>query len=182
VHCLGLENSFFCRMTKLGERHLISSSSEVFKVTMTTLKGHNNEADFLGFLEKLVPHRSLTLPFEPFRFWLPIRGHIRNGKTTPRLGESATLRLRLKREKYLKKSMFIEIFFISIDTDMAMTKLGDLTVAFTKKCPVSPVTHIFPNSQGGKPCGGGVYCIEDKTALVLSSWGGGGGVMIQIPG
>jgi hypothetical protein len=25
------------------------------------LKGHGNEADFLGFLQKLVPHRSLTL-------------------------------------------------------------------------------------------------------------------------
>ncbi len=32
------------------------------------LKGHGNEADFLGFLQKLVPHRSLTLHFEPFRF------------------------------------------------------------------------------------------------------------------
>jgi hypothetical protein len=35
-----------------------------------SLKGHGNEADFLGFLQKLGPHRSLTLPFEPFRFWL----------------------------------------------------------------------------------------------------------------
>ncbi len=26
------------------------------------LKGHGNEADFLGFLQKLGPHRSLTLP------------------------------------------------------------------------------------------------------------------------
>jgi hypothetical protein len=48
------------------------------------LKGHGNEADFLGFLQKLVPHRSLTLPFEPFRFWLQIRGDIRNRKTTSR--------------------------------------------------------------------------------------------------
>ncbi len=51
------------------------------------LKGHGNEANFLGFLQKLVPHRSLTLPFEPLRFWLRIRGDIR--KTTPRVGESA---------------------------------------------------------------------------------------------
>jgi hypothetical protein len=57
------------------------------------LKGHGNEADFLGFLQKLVPHRSLTLPFELFHFWLRIHGDIRNQKTTPRLGESATLRL-----------------------------------------------------------------------------------------
>jgi hypothetical protein len=31
-----------------------------------SLKGHGNEADFLGFFQKLVPHKSLTLPFEPF--------------------------------------------------------------------------------------------------------------------
>jgi hypothetical protein len=30
------------------------------------LKVHGNEADFLGFLQKSVPHESLTLPFEPF--------------------------------------------------------------------------------------------------------------------
>ena len=41
------------------------------------LKGHGNEADFLGFFHKSVPHESLTLPFEPFRFWLRIRGDIR---------------------------------------------------------------------------------------------------------
>ncbi len=42
-------------------------------VTVKKLKGHGNEAEFLGFLQKLVPHRSLTLPFEPFQFWLRIR-------------------------------------------------------------------------------------------------------------
>jgi hypothetical protein len=47
------------------------------------LKGHGNEADFLGVLQELGPHRSLTLPFEPFRFWLRIPGDIRNRKTTP---------------------------------------------------------------------------------------------------
>jgi hypothetical protein len=47
------------------------------------LKGHGNEADVLGFLQKLGPHRSLTLPFVPFRFWLRILGDIRNRKTTP---------------------------------------------------------------------------------------------------
>jgi hypothetical protein len=36
--------------------------------TPLTVKGHGNEADFLGFLQKLVPHESFTLPFEPFRF------------------------------------------------------------------------------------------------------------------
>ncbi len=61
------------------------------------IKGTWEWGGFLGFSQKLVPHRSLTLPFEPFRFWLRIRG----GKATPRLGysptrrvgESATLRL-----------------------------------------------------------------------------------------
>ncbi len=37
------------------------------------LKGHGNEAEFLGFLHKSVPHESLSLPFEPFRVWLRIR-------------------------------------------------------------------------------------------------------------
>jgi len=60
---------------------------------MPFLKGHGNEADFLGFLQKLVPHRSLTLPFEPFRLRLRIRGDIRNRKKTPRLGESGSRRL-----------------------------------------------------------------------------------------
>jgi hypothetical protein len=54
------------------------------------IKGTWNEADFLGFLQKLVLHRSLTLPFEPFQFWLQIRGDIRNQKMTSRLGESGT--------------------------------------------------------------------------------------------
>jgi hypothetical protein len=51
------------------------------------LKGHGNEADILGFLQNLVHHRSLTLPFATFQFWLRIRGDICNR----RLGESATL-------------------------------------------------------------------------------------------
>ncbi len=42
-------------------------------IRIFSLKGHI----FWGFLKKLVPHRSLTLPFEPFRFWLRIRGDIR---------------------------------------------------------------------------------------------------------
>ncbi len=54
------------------------------------LKGHGNEADFLGFLQKLVSHRSLTLPFEPFRFRLRIRGDIRNRKTTLQLTVSGS--------------------------------------------------------------------------------------------
>jgi hypothetical protein len=63
---------------------------------LISLKGHGNEADFLGFLQKLVPHESLTLPLGPFRFWLRIRGDIRIRKTTPRYhryGESPTPRI-----------------------------------------------------------------------------------------
>jgi hypothetical protein len=55
-----------------------------------SLKGHGNEADFLGFLHKSVRHRSFTVHFEPFQFWLRIRGDIRNRKTTPRLAESGS--------------------------------------------------------------------------------------------
>jgi hypothetical protein len=57
---------------------------DLLKGRFSRLKGHGNEADFLGFLQKLGPHRSLTLPFEPFRYWLRIRGDICNRKTTPR--------------------------------------------------------------------------------------------------
>jgi hypothetical protein len=60
------------------------------------LKGHGNEADFLGFLQKLVPQESLALPFKPFRFLLQIRGDIHIRKTTPRYhryGESPTPRI-----------------------------------------------------------------------------------------
>ncbi len=57
------------------------------------LKGQDDEADFLGLLPKSVPHESLKLPYEPFRFWLRIRGDIRKGKndsTTSRLPKSGS--------------------------------------------------------------------------------------------
>ncbi len=44
------------------------ASSRNRSSTYTALKGHGNESDFLGFLQKLVPHESLTLPFKPIRF------------------------------------------------------------------------------------------------------------------
>ncbi len=71
----------------------ISLQVNILYAYFSLLKGHGNEADFLGVLQKLVPHRSLTLPFEPFSFWLRLRGHIHNRKTTPRLGESGSRRL-----------------------------------------------------------------------------------------
>ncbi len=49
-------------------------------VIFFNLKGHGNEADFLGFIHKTVRHRPITLHFEPFRFWLRIHGNIPNRK------------------------------------------------------------------------------------------------------
>ncbi len=66
---------------------------EIYSDESFIFKGHDNEADFVGFLQKLIPHRSLTLPFELFWFWLRIRRDIHDRKKSPRLGESATLRL-----------------------------------------------------------------------------------------
>ncbi len=57
---------------------------------LAVFKGHGNEADFPMFLHKSFRHRSLTLHFEPFRFWLRTRGDIRNRQTTTRLGESGS--------------------------------------------------------------------------------------------
>jgi hypothetical protein len=63
---------------------------KTLKLSIISLKGHGNEADFLGFLHKSVRHRSLTLHFEPFRFWLRICRDIHNQNTTPRLAESGS--------------------------------------------------------------------------------------------
>ncbi len=49
------------------------------------VKGTWQWGGFSGVLQKLVPYRSLTLPFAPFQFWLQIRGDICNQKMTPRL-------------------------------------------------------------------------------------------------
>ncbi len=57
---------------------------------LVPLKGHGNEADFLGFLQKSVRRRFLTLHLEPFQFDLRIRRDIRNRKSTPRLAESGS--------------------------------------------------------------------------------------------
>ncbi len=71
------------------------------------LKGHGNEADFLGFLQKSVRQGFLTLHFEPFRFGLRIRGDISNRKTTPRLGESTRMPRDTIFFKPLNKSMVL---------------------------------------------------------------------------
>ncbi len=74
---------------------------------LVLLKGHGNERDFLWFLHKPVRHRSITLRFDPFRFWLRIRGDIRNGKTTPRFAESM-------RNQFLQKSQKIRLIAMSL--------------------------------------------------------------------
>jgi hypothetical protein len=51
----------------------IGPDVQVFQLAALYLKGHGNEADFLGYLHKSFPHESLTLPFEPLQFWLRIR-------------------------------------------------------------------------------------------------------------
>ncbi len=78
------------QVQRYSETHFKKYSIGMIKILNLPLKGHGNEADFLGFLQKSVRHRFLTLHFEPFRFGLRIRGDIRNRKTTPRLDESGS--------------------------------------------------------------------------------------------
>ncbi len=58
----------------------------------------------MGFLYKPVRHQSITLRFEPFRFWLQIRGDIRNQKTTLGLAESGS------RQECLQIQFFFKSF------------------------------------------------------------------------
>jgi hypothetical protein len=67
-----------------------SISKTCVLVFQKSLRDMATRADFLGFLQKSVRHRFLTLNVEPFRFGLRIRGDIRNRKTTPRLAESGS--------------------------------------------------------------------------------------------
>jgi hypothetical protein len=75
------------------------------------IKGTGNETDFLGFLQKLVSHESLTLPFEPFWCRLRIYWDIRIWNTTPRYhkyGESPTPRITDMRRRQLPASLIRE--------------------------------------------------------------------------
>jgi hypothetical protein len=58
-------------------------------------------------LHKSVWHKSFTVHFEPFQFWLQIRGDIRNRKTTPRLDESTRMPIDTSFFKPLNKSMML---------------------------------------------------------------------------
>ncbi len=64
---------------KSGQNHLTPYAPWLVH-NLKSLKGHGNETDFLGFLQKSVQHRFLTQNFEPFRFGLRIRRDIRNRK------------------------------------------------------------------------------------------------------
>ncbi len=110
-----------------------------FKIS---LKGHGIEANFLGFLQKLVPHSSLTLPFEPFRFHLRIRGDIYIRKTTPRYhryGESPTPRTTDTRSRW----------FI---TDRLESKLISSYFSYSKANFISCCLKAFPGGRFSKTC------------------------------
>ena len=77
-------------MGPLSALKILSTKALTLITICLHLKGHGNEADFLGLLQKSVRRRFLTLHFEPFQFGLRIRGDIRNRKTTPRLAESGS--------------------------------------------------------------------------------------------
>ena len=53
---------------------LLSHKKLNYYMKNVVLNGNGNKPDFSIFLHKLVQHRSLALPFEPFRFRLGIRG------------------------------------------------------------------------------------------------------------
>ncbi len=89
---LALGTGLLVRLSPSGCQHDVITGHKYSMISLK-LKGHGNDADFLGFLQIMVSQRSLTLPFEPFRFWLQIRGDISNRKTTPRLSESPSRRV-----------------------------------------------------------------------------------------
>ncbi len=62
---LALGTGLLVRQSTAGGQHDVITGHKYSMISLK-LKGHGNEANFLGFLQKLVPHRSLTLPFEPF--------------------------------------------------------------------------------------------------------------------
>jgi hypothetical protein len=86
MYCHGSNLPYICAMQSLA------------------LKGHGHEPNFPRFLHKSLWPRSLTLHFEPFRFWLRILGDIRIRKTTPRIGESGS------RQDCLEYPFFFQTF------------------------------------------------------------------------
>jgi hypothetical protein len=105
----------------------------IVKVNCFILKGHGNEADFLGFLQKLVPHESLTIPFEPFRFWLRIRRDIHIRKTTPRYhryGKSPTPHISDSGNRQLPDHWYVE------------SPTPRITDTRSRRLPASPIRRV----------------------------------------
>jgi hypothetical protein len=64
---LNKEKDFFKFVNNVRfKQHRTTERVSYFSIGQRILKGHGNEADFLGFLHKSVWHMSLTLHFEPF--------------------------------------------------------------------------------------------------------------------
>ena len=70
-------------------------------------------------------HRSRTLAFEVFRFWLRIRRDIRNQKSTPRIGESGSRRLPASASRGVADSPY--------------RRVGESAIEFLKKVRVQVV-------------------------------------------
>jgi hypothetical protein len=60
------ENFWLHRHCEFFQYHILEIDLLVGLFLCRCLKGHGIEADFLGFLQELVPHESLTLPLGPF--------------------------------------------------------------------------------------------------------------------
>ncbi len=88
-HYMEVFHGFYFLTVLAGAIWFYVSFATVFVQTVL-LKGHGNKPNFPRFLHKSLWPRSLTLYFEPFRFWFRIRGDIRIRKTTPRIGESGS--------------------------------------------------------------------------------------------
>ncbi len=109
------------------------------------LKGHDNETDFVGFLPKLIPYESLTLPFGPFRFGLRIRGDIHIRKTTPRYhrsGVSPTPRITDTRSRRLPASSIRRVGYwifvkktLRIENDMKSRRLPAPVIRWVTDSP-----------------------------------------------
>jgi hypothetical protein len=82
VECVGHSIAYVAHFVFMRDEGVKS----VVEVTVNSKKENFHEQFFRCFLHKSVWYRSLTLPFQPFIFWLRIRGDIRN-----RVGESTTL-------------------------------------------------------------------------------------------
>jgi len=110
----------------------------VLRVTLTQyitvhLKGHGNEPNFPRFLHKSVWHRSLTLHFEPFRFWLQILGDIHIRKMTPRLNDTGS--------RWLSVSKTCRVDDSPTQRYRELTTLR-ITDTQSRRLPASPIRRV----------------------------------------